>query len=617
MARLCYNNIMQKIHYDGPIVLAIMDGVGLRSSRSGNAFRQAHTEFLDHAMSNYLNIPLAASGEAVGILPGQMGNSEVGHNALGAGQIIKQGIAQVEAAFVTGDIWQSKAWKGAMEWLGVGGRLDTGEQSSADERLAREGVANSPEYLQAEPGPNHGPEGSIRRGSPTPENSNPRSQHSIGTLHFCGIFSDGGTHSDIRHLEQMIQTAYDAGVRRIRIHALFDGRDVPPQSALKYVKRIEDFCASFKDADFRIASGVGRMVGTADRYENDWGMVKLGYDLMVDGTAPRAFTSVTEAIETLRREDPKVIDQYLPPFVIIENTAASSALSSRADRAKASTAVNGHGAKPIGRIEDGDAMIYYDFRADRAVEIAKAFTLKDFDKFDRQRFPNIYFAGLTEYDADMHIPEHTLVPPIEIHNPLNVFLGQNHISQLAVSETVKFGHVTYYFNGNSYDKAPGEQHIVIESDTSPLYNQRPWMKSAEITDTVLDQMENFKFIRINYPNGDMVGHFAELEPTIIAMEAVDLQLARLAQKVDQLGGMMIITADHGNAEELIDENGVPKTSHTTNPVPCIFYDNTPNAKLYHSANLENPGLSNVAATIATLFGLPDYPASWNPPLIKE
>lgn len=547
--------------YRGPIVLAILDGVGLRTTRSGNAFRQAHTEFLDRALTNYLNIPLAASGEAVGIMPKQMGNSEVGHNAIGSGQIIRQGVAQVEAAFATGDIWRSKAWQGTMDWL-----------------------------------------------------AKSRSDHPA-TLHFCGIFSDGGVHSDIRHLEQMIQAAYDAGVRRIRIHAIFDGRDVAPQSEPKYIKRIEDFCAKFKGVDFRIASGAGRMMAVSDRYENDWGMVKLGWDMMVHGEAPRTFTSATEAIQTLRREQPDVTDQYLPPFVIIENTAASSALSSRAARAKHSTVVPGRGAHPIGPIRDGDAVIYYDFRADRAVEIATAFTAKKFDKFDRGQVPQIYFAGLAEYDLDRHIPEHVLVPPITIRQPLNTFLGQHHISQLAVSETVKFGHVTYYFNGNSYKKAPGEEHIKIESDTSPLYNQRPWMKADLITDAVLENLDQYQFVRLNFPNGDMVGHFAELEPGIVAMEAIDLQLARLAKQIDQLGGMMIITADHGNIEELVDREGVPKTSHTTNPVPCIFYDNTPNRQHYHAADLSRPGLANLAATIALLLGLKDYPPIWEPPLI--
>lgn len=595
---------MQKLHYDGPVVLVVMDGVGLSTKRSGNAVRQAHTEFLDNAMLKYLNIPLAASGEAVGIMPGQMGNSEVGHNALGSGQIIKQGVAQVEEAFSTGDIWASKAWKGAIKFL--------------------------KDHDKIHP-----------------------------TLHFAGIFSDGGVHSDIRHLERMIQQAYDEGIGKIRIHCVFDGRDVAPQSEPKYIERLEKFCKKFKDADFRIASGAGRMVATADRYESDWNMVRRGWDMMVQGKAPRQFTSATEAIKAFRRENPRIQDQYLPAFVIVEDLASRSALASRAIKAQA-TETPSRKAVPIGKVQDGDAFIYYDFRADRAVEIAQAFTEVEFDKFDRSKsnsaktvtksaevkskggslsiknktsikcikdtsskkgsksanwLPDIYFAGLTEYNSDKHIPKNILVPPIKIQDPLNVYLGQHKISQMAISETVKFGHITYYFNGNSYKKMPREGQIEIVSDTQP-FNTRPWMKSAEITDTALMAMDKFQFIRLNYPGGDMVGHFGELQPTIIAMEAVDTQLARLAEKVDQLGGMMIITADHGNAEELLDKDSNPKTAHTTNPVPCIFYDNTKNAKLYRSSNLKNPGLANIAATIATLLGVPDYPAIWQKPLIK-
>lgn len=590
-----------KLHYDGPVVLVVMDGVGLSLRRSGNAVRQAHTEFLDAAMMKYLNIPLAASGEAVGITPGQMGNSEVGHNAIGSGQIVRQGVSQVEVAFATGDIWESKAWRGAMKFLKTG---STTPAVASDKSWAASAVKFW--QSQAKISPN-----------------------ALPTLHFCGIFSDGGVHSDVKYLEQMITRAYEEGVRRMRIHAIFDGRDVAPQSEPKYIERLEKFCQKFPDADIRIASGGGRMVMTADRYENDWDMVKLGYDAMVYGKAPRQFSSATEAIKTLRAEQPDLQDQYLPAFVVVDNVVSHSPLAARAIKAKSSSAEVAKKIKPIGRIMNGDAVIYYDFRADRAVEIAEAFTAARFDKFDRTGAdksktvkdpdnnlgPHIYFAGLAEYNSDRHIPKNVLVPPVTIPTPLNVFLGQQGISQLAISETVKFGHITYYFNGNSYKKAPGEKHIEIPSDLQP-FNTRPWMKSAEITDVALENLDKYDFVRINFPGGDMVGHFAELEPTIVAIEAIDIQLARLAKQVDALGGMMIITADHGNAEELLDREGRAKTAHTTNPVPCIFYDNTKNAKLYRATKLKEPGLSNLAATVATLLGQSsNYPAFWQKPLI--
>ena len=533
----------KKLSYKGPIVLVVMDGVGLAPAGAGNAVKMAHTEFLDFALENYLNIPLEASGEAVGILKGDMGNSEVGHNALGSGQIIKQGIAQVEDYFTSGKIYDGETWRKIIDNV----------------------VKNT-----------------------TPEASR--------TLHFAGIFSDGNVHSSIVHLERMIKKASEEGVRKIRVHLMLDGRDVPPQSEPKYINRLESFLKPFneKGNDYKIASGAGRMVAVCDRYENDWNMVKLGWDMMVGGVAENKFASALEAIESFRKKDSKVQDQYLPPFVIVDKNN-----------------------EPVGKVEKGDSFIYYDFRADRAIEIAQAFTYYDFPYFDRGNYSpdDVCFAGMTEYNSDTHVPALTLVPPVKIDNALNTFLGRNGVSQLAVSETVKFGHITYYFNGNSYEKAESEAHLKVESDTLP-FDTRPWMKSAEITDLVLENLEKYKFIRINFPGGDMVGHFAELEPTMTAMQAIDLSLKRIAEKVDALGGMMLITADHGNAEEIADENGNPKTSHSLNKVPCIFYDNNKNRANYYSKNLEDAGLSNVAATLALLLGLENYPKDiWREPLI--
>ena len=527
---------MHKLDFKGPIVLAIMDGVGIAPSGPGNAVKLAHTEFLDQASKNYLNIPLRASGEAVGVLPGDMGNSEVGHNALGSGQIIKQGIAEVEDAFSSAKIWDSTAWNKIIDNV-------------------------------------------LKNRS---------------TLHFSGIFSDGNVHSSIAHLEKMIFMANAKGVENIRIHLVFDGRDVPPQSEPKYILRLETFLNTFnlQGRNYKIASGAGRMVAVADRYENDWPMVKKGWDMFF-GHAENRFHTAVEAVETFRRQDHKIQDQYLPAFILVDQND-----------------------QPVGPVKKGDSFIYYDFRADRAIEIAQAFTYIDFPYFDRGDYSpdDIIFAGMTEYNSDTHVPENQLVPPVEIRDSLNQFLGQNGISQLAVSETVKFGHITYYFNGNSYDKAEGEDHIKIDSDTLP-FDTRPWMKSAEITDAVLENLGRYKFIRLNFPGGDMVGHFGEVEPTIAAMEAIDLQLARIAKKVDELGGLLIITADHGNAEELLDRENQPKTSHTTNLVPCIFYDNTQNRGKYIINDIKDAGLSNVAATIATFLGLENLPKSWRDSLI--
>ena len=528
---------MENLSFDGPIVLAVLDGVGLAPDAPGNAVSKARTSFLGEAARKYMHVALDASGEAVGLLPGQMGNSEVGHNTMGSGRIIKQGIAHIEEAFKSGEVFNSEAWRSVIT------RVE------------------------------HEPE---------------------ATLHFAGIFSDGGVHSHISHLLQMIDRAYSEGIRRIRVHAIFDGRDVAPDSAMKYVNEFENFVAKFTDADIRIASGGGRMVCVSDRYENDWSIVARGWDMMVNAQADYFFKSVDEAISTLRRVDPNVQDQYLPAFVIVDNEE-----------------------KPVGQIQKGDALVYFDFRADRAIEIAQAFTYWDFPHFNRGSYTpdDVYFVGMTEYNADTHVPEHRLVEPVYIDETLNQFLGERGISELAISETVKFGHITYYFNGNSYDKAEGEEHIQIDSYTEP-FETRPWMRCAEITDEVLKNLDKYKFVRINFPGGDMVGHTADIEATIVAMESIDLSLKRIYDKVKELGGCMIIVADHGNAEELLDNEGRPKTSHTTNRVPCIICDDSANSSRYVLTEIPNPGLSNLAATIAVLCGQDDYPDKWEESLIE-
>lgn len=531
---------MSEIRYKGPIVLVVMDGVGINEDENGNGVLQAHTEFLDYATKNYPNLALQASGEAVGILPGVMGNSEVGHNAIGAGQIIKQGIAKLEDVFRTGEVWQTKAWQGAI--------------------------------------------------------ANVKANDSV--LHFSGILSDGGVHSDIKYLKKMVEQAQREGVKRVRIHLILDGRDVLPQSALKYVDDLENLLVNLPGKpDYKIASGGGRMLIVTDRYEAEWGMVERGWNLMVYGQAEHVFRSAREAILSFRGEEPDLNDQFIPPFAVVDEMN-----------------------KPVGKIKDGDSVIFYNFRADRAIEISQAFTYEDFPYFDRgtegNRRLNVFYAGMMEYNSDTHVPEYQLVTPVEIKNTLSQLIGENKISQLAVAERVKFGHITYYFNGNSYEKAEGEEQIEVLSDTLP-FNERPWMKAAEITDQIMEKIEDFRFIRVNYAGGDMVGHFGELEPTITAMEAIDIQLNRLAKKVDELGGMMIITADHGNAEELIDkETGEKKTSHTTNLVPFILYDNTENKNKYRLKQITDAGLSNIAPTVADLFGL-KKPEPWRESLIER
>lgn len=521
------------INYSGPVVLAILDGVGIAPPGPGNAVSEARTDFLARASRDYLNIPLAASGSAVGILPGTMGNSEVGHSTIGCGQIIHRGAAKVSATFETGEIWQTSAWQG----------------------LVRQVLAHN------------------------------------STLHLSGILSDGGVHSHISHLEQILATASQSGIKTVRLHLIFDGRDVSPRSAPSYLKRLQDFLHQLNQPDYLIASGGGRMVFVADRYNSDWKIVQAGWDAIVLGQASHTFASAESALDKFY-QDQNLNDQYLPPFVITKDQG------------------------PIGLVKDHDAFLFFNFRADRAIEFTSAFVDPEFDAFDRKFVPQVFFVGMTEYDSDRHLPAHTLVPSPVFSDTLNFFLGQRQISQYAISETVKFGHITYYFNGNSYQKAPLEFHQEILSDTVP-FNTRPWMKSAETTDALLENLPNFRFLRINYPGGDMVGHLGDLQSTIQSIEAIDLQLHRIAKEVDRLGGILIITADHGNAEALLDQNHHPLTAHTTNLVPCIFYDNTKNAKLYHPAKISQPGLSHLASTIAFLLGQSNPPSSWQPSLLES
>jgi 2,3-bisphosphoglycerate-independent phosphoglycerate mutase len=420
-----------------------------------------------------------------------------------------------------------------------------------------------------------------------------------GALHFVGLLSDGNVHSHIGHLEAMLREAVRRGARRLYVHALLDGRDVPPTSALEYVDRLERVLAQLRDggADARIASGGGRMHVTMDRYEADWRIVERGWKAHVLGDA-RPFPSAHAAVETFRSERPGIIDQDLPPFVIVDGAPAA----------------------PIAPIRDGDSVVLFNFRGDRAIEISRAFDEGDsFDKFERVRRPDVLFAGMMEYDGDLHIPKHSLVAPPEIEHTMGEILARNHVPQLAISETQKYGHVTYFWNGNRSGKFDDglETYREIPSDLVP-FEQRPWMKAAEITDQLITDLRTgrHRFARLNYANGDMVGHTGSFDATVIAVETVDLQLARLARAVEELEGILVVTADHGNADEMYqrDKNGrvqrrgedgqpVLRTSHSLNPVPLMIHDLARGDRYeIDPARAESAGIANVTATCLELLG---------------
>ncbi|MBQ9429015.1 MAG: 2,3-bisphosphoglycerate-independent phosphoglycerate mutase, partial [Clostridia bacterium] len=522
---------------EGPVLTIVMDGVGLAPANAANAVAAANTPTLDMLMRDYPTLKLKAHGTAVG-LPGDddMGNSEVGHNALGAGQVFAQGAKLVSQSIESGKMFDGATWK----------------------KL----IANV--------------------------------KDNRSTLHFLGLFSDGNVHSHIDHLRAMIKEAKAEGVARVRVHILLDGRDVGETSALEYIDPFEDFLAGLRDASFdiRIASGGGRMQITMDRYEANWKMVEAGWKTHVLGEG-RQFASAHEAVETYRKEL-SVIDQDLPAFVIAED------------------------GKPVGKIEDGDSVIFYNFRGDRSIEISKAFDEADFTAFDRVRYPKVCYAGMLEYDGDLHIPKNYLVNPPEITNTMGEYLTGSGISIFAMSETQKYGHVTYFWNGNKSGKFDEnlETYIEIPSDVIP-FEQRPWMKCAEITDKLIECLESGKYrcLRVNFPNGDMVGHTGSFAATQCSMEALDLCLARILKVVDRLHGAAIITADHGNADEMYeidkktgdvkvgkDGSFKSKTSHTLNRVPCIIYDNFTGDRYTVKADDGRFGLSNVAATPVNLLG---------------
>lgn len=520
------------------VVLVVMDGVGVNDSEYGNAVKMAYTPNLDYLKETGAYSEIRAHGTYVGLPSDEdMGNSEVGHNALGCGQIYSQGAKLVNESIQTKDIFKSDTWKALIKNC---------------------------------------------------EN---------GKLHLLGLLSDGNVHSHINHIKALIEQAKIEGVKQLRLHVLLDGRDVPETSALIYVEEIEKYMAALNDSNFNacIASGGGRMQITMDRYEANWSMVEKGWHIHVLGEG-RMFENTTQAIETYRQES-GVTDQDLPGFVI------------------------GKESKAVGTIEDNDSVILFNFRGDRAQEISLAFDTQDkFDKFDRVRVPKVMYAGMLQYDADLNIPHNYLALPPKIKYTLSETLVKHNIRQYAISETQKFGHVTYFWNGNRSEKFNDklEEFVEIKSDVIP-FEQRPWMKSAQICDTLCAAIRsgNYDFLRTNFPNGDMVGHTGNFEATIIGVESVDLMLARVKKACDEVGAILIITADHGNADEMYekaksnDTTIKAKTSHTLNKVPFIIYGKDVQLKQY-----ENLGLSNVAATVCELLDVePD--SHWQESLIKK
>lgn len=523
----------------GPVLVVVADGVGVAAPGESNAVTEAATPTLDKLAATELYTELAAHGPAVGLpTDDDMGNSEVGHNALGAGRIFAQGAKLVNKALAAGSIFDTEVWKQAVE---------------------------------------HG---------------------STGTLHLIGLHSDGGVHSTNEQLYQLLRRAADDGVTSCAVHILHDGRDVAARSALGYIETTEAVLTEINDAadgrDFRIASGGGRMTITMDRYGADWPMVERGYRCHVHGEG-RRFGSATEAVEAMYAENDKG-DQYLGQFVVERDL--------------------GNGVAPAGPIVDDDAVIFFNFRGDRAIEISQAFENDEFIHFDRtgddgRARPDVFYAGMLQYDGDLMVPKHYLVEPPAINRTMGEFLCAEGVRSFAISETQKFGHVTYFWNGNKsgYIDETLETYIEIPSDNVE-FDTTPAMKVREITAETIDLLRSgeYQFGRLNFPSGDMVGHTGHLHATVEAMEIIDECMAELVEVIDDLGGVIVYTADHGNADVMftVDEAGVrhPKTSHTLSPVPFAIHDPNYDGEYRMVSAAPGPahGLANVASTVFNLLG---------------
>lgn len=535
----------------GPLLITVMDGIGVGPCPDPfNAVYNSHTPGLDLLKKRSLYSELLAHGTHVG-LPDDtlMGNSEVGHNALGAGKLMLQGATLVKNMIETGEFIKSK--------------------------VLNEAIDNALK--------------------------NDSAFHCIGLLQH-----QRSVHAHLDHLKAIVDAAHSRGVKKVFVHGLTDGRDDPEGSALATLQEVERFLAERSDSEhiYRIASGGGRMVMTMDRYWADSTMLETGWNTHVHGQG-RQFDSASQALKVYYEESDEGSDQYCFPFVIAED------------------------GKPVGKINDGDTVIFFNYRGDRSIEISKAFEDDNFTFFDRGKRPDVFFAGLLSYDPDDNVPSKYLVKPPSITNTYSELLAGHQISQLALSETQKYGHVTYFWNGNRSEMFDPkyEEYIEITSDPVPEFAVKPWMKSSEITTKTIEliQKGTFKAGRINLANGDMVGHTGSYNSACSAVTSVDLAISRLLPVIEKAGGAMIVTADHGNAEDMVerDKKGNPKinskgqpkprTSHTTNPVPCYVF--APGVKMELAQLKECGTIRNIASTAMNLLGF-EKPEFMDESLIK-
>ncbi len=528
-----------------PVLLIVMDGWGLGSGGEADAIAQAHTPNVDRLWKNYAHTRLLTHGHNVG-LPSEkdMGGSEVGHLTMGAGMVLEQGPTRINNAIADGSFYQSEALQ-----------------------QVKQAVEKN------------------------------------GTLHLIGLLSDGNIHSHLSHFRALIDFAFESGIKKLRVHALLDGRDVGIQTAQKYVFELEEdftFINSHEGFEYAFASGGGREAIVMDR-DHNWAKVAEGWHLMVHGKGEYRFPSMLAAIEHFRSVQPGLVDQDMPGFVIVDSED-----------------------NPVGVIADGDAVVMMNFRGDRAIEITEAFELDEFNGFDRGKRPDITYAGMMVYDEDRNLPALQLMGPTKVENPFGKRILELGVKQFRLTETQKYPHVTFFFNGG-YRKPLDdtmEDYILIPSDKGISFAAAPQMKAVEIANKAVELIESgqYGFGLINFANADMVGHCGQIAPAIKAIEAVDTAVGCIVEALEKTGGYALITADHGNAEEMLaiakDGGSEPSTKHSTNPVPCILFDPAYDGSYTLRQPQDGaPGLSHLAATLFEVMGY-DVPSGLNHSLIE-
>ncbi len=493
-----------------PFALIIMDGWGYNPVKEFNAVANAKTPNLDNLTAHYAHTLIEASGLAVGLPDGQMGNSEVGHTNIGAGRVVYQDLTRITKSIADGDFFSNEALCKAIDAAKAAGKA----------------------------------------------------------VHIMGLMSPGGVHSHEDQIVAMFELLARKNVSKAYFHAFTDGRDVPPRSAQGSIDKFE---ALFKKLGTgRFASMIGRYYAM-DR-DNRWDRVEQAYDLLTQASTQFApFACATDALNAAYARDEN--DEFIQASVIGE---------------------------PV-KMEDGDALIFMNFRADRARQISRSFANDDFTGFTRKVRPAINFVMLTEYATD--IKAACAFPPSDLKNTLGEWLSSHNKTQLRISETEKYAHVTFFFNGGVENQFPGEDRILVNSPKVKTYDLQPEMSSKELTDKLCAAIESCKYdvIICNYPNGDMVGHTGVYEAAVKACEAVDECIGRVTDSLKKVGGECLITADHGNAERMKDlTTGVAYTAHTNLPVPLIYFGRQAEA-------VSGGKLSDLAPTILSLIGM-DIPA---------